>query len=118
MSWKPLLIPNDKGKEVNWHERIVDPNKWLILTKRDGVRIEIGEDFVKGRSLKPVFSKQILKMATGLQSWIKDKGIILEEKERYKDALAAFNKVLQLDPDDKRALKHKNCLMNQLKDSD
>ncbi len=73
-----MLIPNSSGEEINWSDRLQNPSDWIILSKRDGIRLEITEDSVKGRSLKPVKNKQILHMAKTLQNYIKGKGLIIE----------------------------------------
>jgi len=75
--WKPYLIPNDKGAIINWHERLDIPEDWYVLTKRDGARVEITRDWVKGRSLKPIVNKQILSMAKDLQKHLQE-GFVVE----------------------------------------
>lgn len=76
--FKPMLIPNDKGKEVDWSSRIKNPKDWLVMPKRDGARVEISEDYLKGRSLKLLKNKQMLRMARYIQKGIVGKDIILE----------------------------------------
>jgi len=77
--WRPYLIPNDKGATVNWHERLEIPSDWLVLTKRDGARVEISKEWVKGRSLKPIISKHILKMAKDLQRNMNSNAVVEAE---------------------------------------
>lgn len=76
--FKPLLIPNNKGEDINWHDRIQNPSDWWVMPKRDGVRLEISATTVKGRSLKEVTNKHILNMVRTLQKSIATKNWIFE----------------------------------------
>jgi ATP-dependent DNA ligase len=61
-----MLLPNEKNgaPAPDWEQRIEHPSEWLISTKLDGGRVELFADGTcKGRSLKPIKSIHINRMA-------------------------------------------------------
>jgi len=81
--FKPMLIPNNKEETINWKERIKNPEDWIVLFKRDGARVEISHKWVKGRSLKHIVNKQIIKMAQKIQSHLEEFPDVIIEAEFY-----------------------------------
>lgn len=81
-SFKPNLIPNfDKGVEKNIDQIILKNggyDQYFILPKKDGVRVELIDGQVLGRSLKKPGSRLVVERFQSLADLCKELNIILE----------------------------------------
>ena len=87
IKFKPMLLANDEaGASIIWEERIEHPGDWLASIKDDGVRMELfGDGSVLGRSLKPVPSIHVQRMAKEFNKSFKFNGVV--EAELYAEGM-------------------------------